>query len=388
MIGEHGPLLDGERDAAADLLAYAFPDQPGFADRVRQTPAERSFAVRDGGRLASVVLWQVTAITHHDTESTMCLAGPGATHPAARRRGALATAQQSFLAAMREAGCSLSGLETPITRWHRRNGWDVASAVRRYTASPRAFRLLATSAATGRLSFGPSEQTAGTLRQAAARRRFGALRPRSGWTDSPTDLRTDAAVWHQDDEATGLLRYSHRRELAGGGTTIVVHELVALTADAYTGLLTLLGEHNNVSTIIWNAPVDDPLQQLVAEPRDVEPVIVPDKMVRVVDLAKVTVPRLNESSCDGIGVDVHDPQAPWNTGTWRMVADGPVHRFVPDSGPADLQVEVDILGPVLTGHLSATAAAMTGRLRGANSALRRLDQARSGWSPPYCPDTW
>ncbi len=388
MTGDHGPLRENERDAATDLLGYSFPDEPAFAERARHIRGDRAFAVRRNGTLASVVLWRDTTVLQHHVESTICIAGPGATHPAHRRQGVLAAAQEPFLAAMRDAGCVLSGLETPITRWHRRNGWGIASAVRRYSAPPHAFRLLDPTPAPGEPVFGPDEATVLDVWRTAAHCRFGALLPRPVPDPHPLDLRADTVAWQEDDRPTGLLRYSQRRGHDDQGTSIVVHELHTTSPAAYAGLLGMLSEHNNIDKIVWNAPVDDPLQQLVTEPRDVEPMIISDKMVRIVDLGRLAVPRIDTSEPGGLTIDLHDPQAPWNSGTWEMAGDGEVYRFARTSRRADLHAEVGVLGPVITGHLTATAAATTGRLHGSHPALRLLDHMRAAWVAPYCPDTW
>ncbi len=391
MTTDHGPLRDDERDAAADLLGYSFPDEPGFAALARSASLDRTFAVRRGGDLASVVLWRDTVVTHHGVSLGICIAGPGATHPGHRRRGGLAGVQEAFLASMRDVGCVVSGLETPITRWHRRNGWGVASAVRRYSGPPHAFRPLDALPVCGSPDFDPDQPTAEAIRQLAAGRRFGALHAPPDSTAGASDLRTDTVVWQEEDRATGLLRYVHRRRRDGWGVGIVVHELHAISPAAYGGLLGFLTEHNNVRDVTWNAPTDDPLQQLVVEPRHIEPTVCSDKMLRVVDLARLALPRLDAIEPGGITLTVHDPQAPWNTGTWEIVADGDVYRFTRTTtarATTDLHVDVDILGPIMSGYLPATSAAMTGRLEGEPAVVAMLDRMRACWLAPYCPDIW
>lgn len=390
MTLDHGPLSDDERDAAADLLGYSFPDQPTFAAHVRSASLDRTFAVRRGGELASVVLWRDTVVTHHGLSLPICSAGPGATHPGHRRRGGLAGAQEAFLASMRDAGCVVSGLETPITRWHRRNGWGVASAVRRYSGPPHAFRLLDAGPMCGSPDFDPDQPTAEAVRQLAARRRFGALDAPPDSTEGASGLRTDTVVWREGDRATGLLQYMHRRR-DDRGVGIVVHELYAISPAAYCGLLGFLAEHNNIDDVTWNAPTDDPLQQLVVEPRHIEPIVCSDKMLRIVDLARLVLPRFDAFEPGDITMTVHDPQAPWNTGSWEIGADGDVYRFSRTTTArttTDLHVEVDVLGPIISGYLSATSAAMTGRLKGEPAAVSTLDRIRACWLPPHCPDTW
>jgi predicted acetyltransferase len=388
VIGEPGPLREAERDAAVAVLGYCFPDEPRFAERAQSASLDRAFAVRHNRDLASVVLWRDTEVTHHGLPLPIAIAGPGGTHPAHRRRGHLAGAQEAFLGLMRDAGCVVSGLETPITRWHRRNGWDVASAVRRYSGPPQVFRLHDIGPIHGSPDFQPDPATAHEMRQLATGRRFGALPPTSD-PPTPADLRNDTVTWHEDGKTTGLLRYAHRQRDDGVG--IVVHELHATSPRAYAGMLTLLAEHNNIRHITWNAPTDDPLQQLVVEPRDLEPIVCSDKMLRVVDLARLRLPRLADVDPAGLILRVEDPQAPWNTGRWEIVADSDVYRFAPATASrpdAALQVGVDVLGPLVSGYLPARAAALTGQLSGAAEAVAMLDRIRSGWQAPYCPDTW
>ncbi len=398
MTPRTGPLGDSERDEAIRLLTYSFPDDAGVAQLAQQTPADRTFAVRDPFGLAAVVLWRTETVLHHGEPIEICIAGPGATHPRARRAGLLASAQRHFLDAMRDAGCALSGLETPITRWHQRNGWGVGSAVRRYRARPDALRP-SSRATAGHPDFdaGPADRRVAW--EHSATQRFGyLLRDENRWAEVerpvPGELRRDTATWREDDGSpTGCVHYSHRLSPDGSRIELTVHELHASTASAYLGLLGMLAEHTNVGLLHWDAPCDDPLLNVVSEAQGIEPASCVDKMLRVVDLAALTLPRRTTSNLgDGVVVGVTDYHAPWNDGLWQVVADGARHRFV---RPADLSVTpicdltADTLGPLVSGHLSARAASAAGLLvpRTGDAAVR-LDALQTGWNAPHCPDTW
>jgi predicted acetyltransferase len=302
---------------------------------------------------------------------------------------------------MRDAGCILSGLETPIARWHHRNGWGVASAVTRYQAEPQHLRPIRNMLG-GQPVNNPSRTDLEAVYRKAAAERFGFLaRSDHAWTHrlEPTAgiLRCDHVAWHEPDGGcSGYALYHHRPNGPDeGGIALVVDELIAITPAARLGLLALISEHNNVRQVRWDAPQDFPLPSLVREPRAIEPCWCVDKMLRVVDVSKLAVPTLDTPGADpqGLLIRIEDPQAPWNTGPWLVEsASASTFRLTPCRAPTTSTpcvIPATVLGPLLSGYLPVASAIAGGLIDvPASTLIPRLRALFAAPHPPYCPDTW
>jgi predicted acetyltransferase len=144
-------------------------------------------------------------------------------------------------------------------------------------------------------------------------------------------------------------------------------------------------------------PVDDPLLQLLADPRRARPQIADGLWIRLVDLPSALTQRRYACPVDVV-IEVSDPLLTANQGTWRLRAGadtgtGPAGSGTglaavcePDAGPADLAIDVKALGAAYLGgtRLGSLAGAglVTERRRGALAAL----STAMSWDPaPWCP---
>ena len=398
VTGTAGPVHPEERSAATALLAYSFPDRD-MATMVAGTPDDRIFVVRHQGEVVSAVLWRGDHVLWNGEAVAMAIAGPGATDPRFRGRGLFADRYRELLGAMRDAGCVLSGLETPITRWHQRNGWGVASAVTRHEAAPASFRP-SMPRPEGVLVSAPELEDLQDVYIRAAAGRFGALaRDRRAWASrvqtAPGMLRRDHVGWYDpvDGRTTGYAIYHHRTEPSGDRLAIVVDELMATSPTAWAGLLEFLAGHNNVSRLRWDAPQDFPLGHLIREPEATRPQHLVDKMVRVVDVPalRLHLPTPPPAGRRPLRIRIEDHQAPWNHGCWEVgqEADTVVRLTRSAAGMADCVIPAAVLGPLLTGYLSVAWAVSAGLVQfTGRSACTDLTTLFSTGSPPYCPDDW
>lgn len=226
------PGRDDSYDAAAvaEVLAYSFPADDTIAERTRTWPPDRVYTVESEGELVSAVLWRVVTVLDHGNPLSMAVAGPGATAATARGRRLLAGSQTDFLAAMRDAGCVLSGLETPIPKWHQGNGWGICLSVARYTGSPTHLTAPSRSGAGSTVRFDPPHELMTSVYEACARDRFGLLeRSAADWAKlrrvGPGELRRDAVGVVAEDGARGYAVLAHRRMGDGADLEIEVREL-------------------------------------------------------------------------------------------------------------------------------------------------------------------
>jgi predicted acetyltransferase len=146
-------------------------------------------------------------------------------------------------------------------------------------------------------------------------------------------------------------------------------------------------------------PVDDPVLHMLADPRRARLHIGDGLWVRLVDLPRALAQRRYACPVDVV-IEVNDPLLAGNQGTWRLRTEatggagadsgrsgmGLPAACEPDSGPADLTLDVSALGAAYLGGTRlgplAGAGLVTEHRRGALAAL----SAAMSWDPaPWCP---
>jgi GNAT superfamily N-acetyltransferase len=142
-------------------------------------------------------------------------------------------------------------------------------------------------------------------------------------------------------------------------------------------LLRRLVDFDLIGTVkVGTVGVDDPLLLWVGGPRGASEVATYDSLwVRLVDLPEALRDRAWSAPCDVV-VEVADPSAPWNEGSWRIRADDggevSVERTTADS---DVRLGVEALGAAYLGGGNLVAKQHAGlvaeRRRGAVAELWR-----------------
>lgn len=168
------------------------------------------------------------------------------------------------------------------------------------------------------------------------------------------------------------------------GTTDVA-EILGVTPEASHALLDILLDLDLMATVeFWNLPLDDPLLTLSVHTERLRPRVEDQIWVRLVRLDEALAARHYAGDVDVV-LEVADPFAPWNSGRWRLSADGTGATVSRSSDPADLTVDTrDLAGAYLgDGHLERAhlAGLVDEHTRGATTALSR---AMRGDRAPYC----
>jgi len=146
-------------------------------------------------------------------------------------------------------------------------------------------------------------------------------------------------------------------------------------------------------------PVDDPVLHMLADPRRARLHIGDGLWLRLVDLPRALAQRRYACPVDVV-IEVNDPILAANRGTWRLRTEttagagadsarsgmGLAAVCEPDTGPADLALDVSALGAAYLGgtRLGSLAGAglVTERRQGALAAL----STAMSWDPaPWCP---
>jgi predicted acetyltransferase len=176
--------------------------------------------------------------------------------------------------------------------------------------------------------------------------------------------------------------------------TLDVRELIAADPAATAALWADLLSRDLVSELTARLrPVDDPLLQLLADPRRARPQVSDGLWVRIMDLPEALRLRHYASPVDVV-IEAIDEMCPWNHGRWRLTSAGPAAGGGPAGGgacertsaPADVILPVASLGAAYLGGTRLGALARAGlateRRPGALAAL----SAALSWDPaPWCP---
>jgi predicted acetyltransferase len=167
---------------------------------------------------------------------------------------------------------------------------------------------------------------------------------------------------------------------------LTIWELQATTPGAYADLWRYVFEVDLVERVsAWSRPVDEPLVQLLQEPRRLGATLRDNLWVRPVDVAGALGARSYAS--DGrIVLEVTDGFCPWNEGRYAVESNGGQANVVAETAEPDLTCTVNEIGAVYLGGTSFRQLHRAGRVdEHTGGALARAD-AMFGWDPaPWCP---
>jgi predicted acetyltransferase len=192
-------------------------------------------------------------------------------------------------------------------------------------------------------------------------------------------------AYEEAGEVLGYVAYAY-----GGARPrlLTITDLFALTPAAHQALWGALAGYDNVDAIVWdNAPADDPLPLMLAEPRQLNRFLRDGIMARLVSVGAALAQR--PYAGDGVlRLRLHDRFCPWNDGAWEVETAGGAVRRV--AGAVDFALTPDTLASLVFGRFSATEAAAAGLLEGADAAaLARWDAALRLTHPPHeAEHTW
>ncbi len=205
--------------------------------------------------------------------------------------------------------------------------------------------------------------------------------------DGPTEI---AVSYDQEGQPVGYVIYSLRSgkvNHSARNQELKVREIIWLNLEAYKSLWQFLGAHDLVGRITWNsAPADDPIYELLAEPRLLQARDNEGIWFRIVDATAALAARGYEGSGRiNIGIN-EDRLTPWNNGTFELdVTDG-AGEVKKTSAAADIQLSLKSLASLYTGFRSARDLANWGLLEADAEAVNLAESIFRTASAPHCPD--
>jgi predicted acetyltransferase len=171
---------------------------------------------------------------------------------------------------------------------------------------------------------------------------------------------------------------------AGGPAgEVSIEELVALDFTAYGALWQHFLTMDLATVLRFNhGAIDEPVQQLVANPEALNRRIGETLWIRVTDVARALAQRRYATSVDVV-LEVTDDLLPANAGRYRLTADEDKIRCERTEDPADLALSIAELGAVYLGGRTLTEFARTGRVREVRPGT--LTPATAAFTWPVAP---
>ncbi|WP_232792572.1 GNAT family N-acetyltransferase [Actinacidiphila yeochonensis] len=200
------------------------------------------------------------------------------------------------------------------------------------------------------------------------------------------------AVHHSPGgDATGYALYrlnSARDALGNNASAVQLVELATATRSAYAALWHFLAGIDLVPWIEYEAAVDEALPHLLTEPRAVRSTVVDRLWVRLVDVDRALAGRRYSTPLDVV-LDVEDHVCPWNTGRYRLQAEGDTVTCGRTKAPADLHLTSAELGAVFLGGTTLASLAAAGLVQELRpGTLARATRAFRADREPFYPGGW
>ena len=191
------------------------------------------------------------------------------------------------------------------------------------------------------------------------------------------------AAYEDDGRVDGYVTYRTT------GTTVVVNELMAGTADASAALWRFCFDLDLfAATQAIKRPVDDPLPWMLADPRRLQRTIRDGLWVRLVDVAaSLQLRRYMESG--HVVLEVRDELCPWNEGRFELEASPEEATCRASSSSPDLVIGVADLASTYLGTVSFTTLSQAGLVEERTpGALLRADRMFAVQHQPWTPHSF
>ncbi len=172
----------------------------------------------------------------------------------------------------------------------------------------------------------------------------------------------------------------------GPDHTLEVEEICGSTPLAWASIWNFLLHYPMVRTVKYPmAWADDPLQDLLADPRALSMQQTDHVWVRLVDLARA-IPLRTYAAPARVVVRVDDDFCPWNSGAWQLELSGTGGRATATDDAAEIELGIADLGAAFLGGSRIARLAASGRITGSAGAIDLLDAALAGSLRPWTPE--
>jgi predicted acetyltransferase len=208
---------------------------------------------------------------------------------------------------------------------------------------------------------------------------------RNGATERQFLLHTEA-----DGTVSGYAAYRIKAGWTDGGEadgTSIVEEVRALSTPAYASLWKVLLSVDLVRTLqVPRASADDPLKQMLTDPRALNLRPADGMWVRLVDVDRALAARRYPAPIDLV-IEVRDEFCPWNAGRWRLSGHPAGGYCGPTDRDPDLVLGIEELGAAYLGGTSLATLQAAGRVTEISPGAVTLASTAFFWPvTPWCPE--
>jgi predicted acetyltransferase len=210
------------------------------------------------------------------------------------------------------------------------------------------------------------------------------------WRDGATAMRY-ALNTEEDGRVTGYVAYRIKQSAEAGrnDNEVQVLELTATTPQSYAAVWSFVTSLDLMRVLRKRvAPLDEPFQHQLADPRALRMEAIDGLWVRLADVGRALADRRYTTELDVV-LEVTDDFCPWNAGRWRLRggADGASCSRTGDA--ADLAVSTADLGAAYLGGTRLAALALAGRVGELRpGALAVANRAFAADHEPWCPEVF
>ncbi|HEV7206418.1 MAG TPA: GNAT family N-acetyltransferase [Jatrophihabitans sp.] len=369
-------LRESERDAGWELRRHAFGFPASVTPPATPPPGVVRIGAFDGDRLVGTLAdladdqwWDGEVVASSDIGGVAVL-------PEYRRGGVGRAMLRHVLASARERGAAISTLFPTVAAAYRASGWVTVGRLRTVDLPTHALRVTPGDAG---LTLRPGTvadlPAIADLYTAVARARCGLLTRQGGRFGERTELPDDGLSLVCDgDDVVGYASWEH----TGGyhaGSVLTVPDLLATTDAAARELAAMLAGWASVAPTLRLRPLAfDAFSRLLPWEIGTEH-SAETLMLRPVDVVAAVAQRGWVTGREGrVVFALHDPLAPWNTGTWSLEVSGGGATLTPSSASPSLELTVAGFGLLYAGAASAALLLQSGDLRAPTPAdARALD---------------
>jgi predicted acetyltransferase len=395
-------IRDDEREAwlhAADAGFSEVIKDDEIQATLPTVETDRSFAALDGDRMvgtsAAITFRMVVPGGERVPTAGVTMVSVSPTH---RRRGINTRMMSAILEQAADRGEPLAALFASEGAIYGRFGYGLAAFLAEFQAESARMHFVRGVQVRGRVDLVPKEEALPVI----GRVYDAGLRP--GGVERNDALRDHTFAhlfhderdkpWfyaiHRDDDgepdayAVYTMKHEWPRSVPSG--TVEVKETMASSPSGYAAIWRFLFDIDLVATVeAWGRPSDEPLLQLVSEPRRLRFGLMDGLWVRLVDVPAGLAARRYRT--DGrVVFDVTDPFRPDNDGRYELVVERGIGRCERTGAAADLRGSVNILGAAYLGGSSFTQLALAGQVEELTAgSLAAADAMFASTPAPWSP---
>lgn len=388
---EYGPIAEADLIPYASLLDHAFSENPTTepdAAWQKQAGLDSFRVVRAEGQIAAGMGMLRMGQWFGGRSVPMSGIIAVVVAPEYRGSGVASSMMRSAMEEMRADGVAISALYASTQTIYRKMGYEQAGISVEYrfpiSSLPSRERRL-----TVRLATPEDEPEMHRLYTERARQTNGNLDRHAvmwGWIlrEHPP---VSAYIAERDGVAEGYVVYGQRRRPTDPGKVVKVRDLVAVTPDAGSQLLSFLGGHRRVADhMVWTSTSSDPLFLQVTE-QDYTVTYYQQWLLRMIDVPAALEARGYPTGASGeVHLAVRDDILPANDGPLVLsVADG--RAKVRPGGDGAVAIDVRGLSALYSGYQSPAALRTVGYLEGPDESLALLTTLFAG-PAPWMPDNF